>query len=160
MGVGQSPNWSALPKRPWATTAEDSSAGGVGGTAQCSLGHRVLGQLCLNQLCLVLAAQPPPQLPEPTLTPHFGFPSRWVPLLPLSELCPLWVWQLSLFQLLKSPAQTKPISANTSCSQKSSGEGDSALPAQSAFGVQSWLRYLKNLMVFEHWLYYLFIFTF
>lgn len=43
-GVGQSPNCSALAKRPWATTAGDS-AGGVGGAAQCRVGHQVLCHL-------------------------------------------------------------------------------------------------------------------
>lgn len=100
-GVGQSPNCSALAKYPWVTIAGDSSAGGVGGTVQCRVGHQVLCHLCLNQLCLALAAQPPPQLPC-FLTPHFGFPSAWVPLLPLSSVlsgsgcCPS-------FQLIKSP---------------------------------------------------------
>lgn len=84
-GVGQSPNCSALAKYPWVTIAGDSSAGGVGGTVQCRVGHQVLCHLCLNQLCLALAAQPPPQLPC-FLTPHFGFPSAWVPLLPLSSV--------------------------------------------------------------------------
>lgn len=84
-GVGQSPNCSALAKCPWVTIAGDSSAGGVGGTVQCRVGHQVLCHLCLNQLCLALAAQPPPQLPC-FLTPHSGFPSAWVPLLPLSSV--------------------------------------------------------------------------
>lgn len=78
-GVGRSPNCSALAKCPWATTAGDSSAGGVGGTAQCRVGH----QFCVS---CALPWQPLPSSLSPPcfLTPLFGFPSPRVPLLPLS----------------------------------------------------------------------------
>lgn len=84
-GVGQSPNCSALAERPWAATA-----GGVGGVPQCRVGHQFCCHLCLTQLCLVLAAQPVPSSLSPRcfLTPHLGFPSPGVPVLPLSSaLC-------------------------------------------------------------------------
>lgn len=79
--------------------------------------------------------------------------------------CP---WALPSLGLAAAPLSAPKIpcvsqthlSANTSCSQKSSGEGDAGSPTRSAFCTQSWLRYLKNLMVFEHWLYYLFNFIF
>lgn len=87
-GVGQSPNCSALAKCPWVTIAGDSSAGGVGGTVQCRVGHQVLCHLCLNQLCLALAA--------PSPTPLLSDPSLWfskrLGSSPAPELCPLWVW--------------------------------------------------------------------
>lgn len=123
---------------------------GVGGAAQCRVGHQVLCHLCLKQLCLALAAQPPPQLPDPSL----WFSNPRVPVLPLGLAA-------APPSAPKIPCVSQPdLSANTSCSQKSSGEGDSALPSQRAFCVQSWLRYLKNSMVVEHWLYYLFHFIF
>lgn len=136
-----------------------SSTEGMGETAQGRVGHQVLCHLCQKQLCLALAAQPPPQLPKPTLLPD---PSLWFSKpsgsSPAPELCPLAAAPLSA---PKIPCVNQThLSANTSCSQKSSGEGYSGLPTQSAFCVQSWLRYLKNLMVFEHWRYCLFHFTF
>lgn len=157
-GVGQSPNWPALAKRPWATLAGTAALGAWGEQPRAGLGTEFCVTSTWSSFALPWQPSPLPSSLSPPcfLTPHFGFPSPGVPLLPLSSA----LWQLPLFQLLKSHVNQTHLSANTSCSQKSSGEGDSGLSTQSAFCVQSWLRYLKNLMVFEHWLYYLFHFIF